>query len=476
MSENPKHPAKKLRELPHIFVLLFCILVLATIATHIVPAGQYVRVVNEGLKIKRTVIDPTSFKYVADTPVGFFDMFVSLELGLIEAANIVFLIFAAFSCLYLIERTGAIDASIALMVRKAKKNPRFSLGLIVVLMAVLSIWGSTGTLSYEEIIAFSPIFVSLSIALGYDALTGVAISVVPVGIGFASATVNPFTIGVAQDIAELPTFSGIVYRCLVLAVMTAFSILYVLHYANRVKKDPSKSFVSDVDYSDFTIDEEKMNTPFTLQRKLSMLALLVGVCVMGYGLIFLGWYINQVAAIFMVVSVVVGLINRWGPNRIASTLCDGLSRGVVAALTVGVARGILVVLTKGNVIDTLIHGCVSLLESLSLYASAIGMLVFQNLLNFLVPSGSGQAAISMPIITPIADLIHLNRQIAVLAFQFGDGFSNLLWPTGFMVIVCAMVKIPLSRYYRWIIPFYAICFLLQAAFIVGAVAINYGPF
>ena len=474
MSENLKPPAKKLRELPHIFVLLFCVLVLATVATHIVPAEQNARVMDEGLK--RTVINPTSFKYVEETPVGLFEMFVSLELGLIEAANIVFLIFAAFSCLYLMEKTGAIDASIALMVRQAKKNPRFSLGLIVVLMTLLSIWGSTGTLSYEEIIAFSPIFVSLSIALGYDALTGVAISVVPVGIGFASATVNPFTIGVAQSIAELPVFSGIGYRCLILAVMTAFSILYVLHYANRVKKDPSKSLVSDVDYSDFTIDDEKMNTPFTLQRKLSMLALLVGVCVMGYGLIFLGWYINQVAAIFMIVSIVVGIINRWGPNRIAGTLCDGLSRGVVAALTVGVARGILVVLTKGNVIDTLIHGCVSLLESLSLYASAIGMLVFQNLLNFLIPSGSGQAAVAMPIITPIADLIHLNRQIAVLAFQFGDGFSNLLWPTGFMVIVCAMVKIPLSRYYRWIIPFYALCFLLQATFIVGAVAINYGPF
>lgn len=474
MSVNSESVAKKIKELPHIFVILFCVIVLSAIATYIIPAGQYTRVMDEG--IKRMVIDPTSFRYIPNTPVGPFAMFVAIELGLIEAANITFLIFAAFSCLYLMEKTGSVDASIALMVNKTKRNPKFSIGLIVVLMIILAVWGSTGTLSYEEIIAFAPIFVALSIALGYDAITGVAISVVPVGIGFASATVNPFTIGVAQTIAELPVFSGLGYRCAVLVVMTTFTIVYVMRYASMVKKDPSKSLVSGIDYSDFTIDDARMNTPFTFQRKLSMLTLFVGVCVMGYGLIFLKWYINQVAAIFMIVSVIVGIINRWSANRIANTLCEGLSKGVLAALIVGVARGILVVITQGNILDTIIHSCVGVLQHLSLHASAIGMLVFQNLLNFLIPSGSGQAAVSMPIMTPIADLIHMNRQIAVLIFQFGDGFSNLLWPTSFMVIVCAMVRIPLSRYYRWIIPFYAICFLLQAAFILGAVAINYGPF
>ena len=279
MSVNSESVAKKIKELPHIFVILFCVIVLSAIATYIIPAGQYTRVMDEG--IKRMVIDPTSFRYIPNTPVGPFAMFVAIELGLIEAANITFLIFAAFSCLYLMEKTGAVDASIALMVNKTKKNPKFSIGLIVVLMIILAVWGSTGTLSYEEIIAFAPIFVALSIALGYDAITGVAISVVPVGIGFASATVNPFTIGVAQTIAELPVFSGLGYRCAVLVVMTTFTIVYVMRYASMVKKDPSKSLVSGIDYSDFTIDDARMSTPFTFQRKLSMLTLFVGVCVMG---------------------------------------------------------------------------------------------------------------------------------------------------------------------------------------------------
>ena len=298
---NVEPEQKKIKELPHIFVILFCVIVVATIATYIIPAGQYQRVMDES--IKRMVIDPSSFKYIPSTPVGIFDMFVAIELGLIDAASITFLIFAAFSCLFLLEKTGAIDASIALMVNKTGKNPKFATIIIVLLMITLSIWGSTGTLSYEEIMAFSPIFVALSIALGYDALVGIGISVVPVGIGFASATVNPFTIGVAQSIAELPMFSGLAYRCVILAVMTLFTIIYVLYYANKVKKNPEKSLVYGIDYSDLAVDKARMSTPFTTQRKLSILTLLVGVFVMGYGLIFLKWYINQVAAIFFIISV-----------------------------------------------------------------------------------------------------------------------------------------------------------------------------
>ena len=467
--KNPK--IKQKREMPHIFVILLIIIVLATICTWIVPAGTYDRILDEASG--REIIDPNSFHYVEQTPVGPFDMFVSIEEGLIEAANITFLIFCAFSSLYLLEQTGAIDAAIALMVRKTRKHPKYANIIIVLCMVILAIWGSTGTMSYEEIIAFIPIFVAVAIALGYDAMVGVAISVIPVGVGFASATVNPFTIGVAQTIAELPMFSGLGYRILILSVMTAITIAYVLWYARRIKKDPSKSLTYGIDMSDMTVDEERMNTPMTIQRKLSLLALLIAVGFMAWGLITQGWYINQCAAIFIILAIVVGIINHWNGNKIASTLVEGMGRGVLGAVIVGVARAVLVVMTKGGIIDTLVHACVSLIENLSLYASGVGMLIFQTLLNFLIPSGSGQAAVSMPIMTPIADIIGMNRQVAVLIFQFGDGFSNMLWPTSFMVIACAMAKIPLSKYYKWLLPFMGILFVTQCLFIFGAIAMNY---
>lgn len=473
MKTQTEPKVKEKKEFPHILVILIFVLAIAAICTWIVPAGAYDRVLDEASG--KMIIDPNSFHYLDKTPVGPFGLFVSLEEGLIEAANITFLIFSAFASLYLLEKTGAIDAAIAMMVKSTQKRPQSATFIIVIIMIILAVWGSTGTMSYEEIIAFIPIFVAVSMALGYDAMVGVAISVVPVGIGFASATVNPFTIGVAQTIAELPMFSGLGYRILVLAVMTTLTIAYTLRYAAKVKKDPTISLTYGVDYSDMQVDEERMNTPLTTARKLSLAVLLIAVGTMAWGLITQGWYINQVAAVFMIMAIAVGIINGWKANKIASVLVEGLSKGVLSAIIVGVARGVLVIMTKGNIIDTLIHSCVSLIEGLSLYASGAGMLVFQTLLNFLVPSGSGQAAVSMPIMTPIADLIGMNRQIAVLIFQFGDGFSNLLWPTSFMVIACAMAKIPLNKYYRWILPFLGMCFAVQLAFVFGAIAMDYGP-
>lgn len=466
-----KASGKKEKVFPHILVVLFVVIFVAMVATYIVPAGQYERIMDEATG--KMVIDPNSFKYIPRTPVGVFETFVSIEEGLIEAANITFLIFCAFSSLYLLDKTGALDASISRMVTVTQEKPQYRTFLLVVLMAILSIWASTGTMSYEEIIAFIPVFIALSYAFGYDALVALGISVIPVGVGFAAATVNPFSIGVAQTIAELPIFSGIKYRIVILIVMTTFTIIYVLRYAAKIKSNPDLSLVKDLDYSDMTIDDERMNTPFTTARKLSILALFVAIAFMAFGLIKLGWYINEVAAIFMILSIVVGLINRWKANRIAEVLVEGLSKAVLSAIVVGVARGILVVISKGNILDTIIHGATSLLQKLSLYGSAVGMLIFQTILNFLIPSGSGQAAVSMPIMTPIADIIGLSRQTAVLAFQFGDGFSNLLWPTGFMLLACTLARVPLNRYYKFMTGWFVISFILQIIFMVIAVNIGY---
>lgn len=462
------------KKYPHVLFILFVVLVCATILTWIIPAGNYERVLNE--ETGKMVIDASSFQYVDKTPVGPLDMFLAVEEGLIDAANITFLIFAAFACMYVLEKTGALDAAISRMVKFTNKNPKYSMAIIAVIMFVLSAWASTGTMSYEEIIAFIPIFTALCLALGYDSITALGISVIPVGMGFASATLNPFSIGVAQQIAELPLFSGLKLRVAILLVMTTFTIVYVLRYATKVKKDPTKSLVYDIDYSDLIMDEERMNTPFTIERKLSILTLFVGIGVMAYGLIRKGWYINEVASIFMIISLLVGIINKWSAKKICDIYVQGLSAGVLSALIVGFARGILMVFSKGNILDTIIFSFANVLQNLSLYVSGLGMLIFQTLLNFLIPSGSGQAAVSMPIMVPLADLIGMNRQIAVLIFQFGDGFSNLIWPTGFMIIACTVARIPLNKYYKFMVPFFAIGFVIQVIFIFIAISIGYGPF
>lgn len=465
--------AKK-REFPHVFVILLTIIIISGILTYLIPAGVYDRVLDEASG--RTVIDPNSFKFIEQTPVNPFYMFVSLIEGLIQASNITMLIFAAFSCLHLIEKTGALDASISLMVQKTKKSPKSATLILVLIMIVLSAWASTGTMSYEEIVAFIPVFLVLCLALGYDALVAVGVSIIAVGCGFSSATVNPFSIGVAQSIAELPLYSGLGYRLFVLVVMTGFTIAYVLLYANKVKKDPSRSIVKDIDYSDVEIDEKRMNTEMTKEHKISLAILFIGILFMAFGLIKLGWYINEIAAIFVIVSILVGIANKWSYNKITHVLVEGLAKGVVSALVVGFGRGILVVLTRGNIIDTVIYSAANLLQGLPPSLNAIGMLIVQTLINFLIPSASGQAAATMPIMIPLADLIGVNRQVAVLAFQFGDGFSNIFWPTGFVLIACTMAKVPVNKYYKWITPYFIMLFVLQVILILGATAINYGPF
>lgn len=465
---------KKKIEFPHVLVLLLAMIIISTILTYIIPAGQYERVLNEATG--RTVINPDSFTYIKNTPVGFFRMLVSIEEGLIAAAPITFMIFMAFASLYVIETTGAIDASIVSMTKRIERNPKTANIMIAIIMTIISFWASTGTLSYEEILAFIPVFITLSMALGYDALVGIGMSFVSVGIGFAAATINPFTVGVAQGIAELPMFSGIGFRFAVLCVMNVTTIFYVLRYANRVKKDPSKSLIADCDFSEFKIEGDRLNTEFTTQRKLTLLALVMGIGIMAYGLIKLHWYINEIAAIFFAITIVVGIINRWRLNELANRFVMGLSKGVLSALVVGFARGVLVVLNKGHIVDTIVHGATGVLQQLNLYLSGIGMLIFQTILNFLIPSGSGQAAVSMPIMAPLADLIGMKRQIAVLIFQFGDGFSNLIWPTGFLLIGCAIGKIPLNKYYKWFLPLFGLCFIIQICFIFFAISIGYGPF
>lgn len=466
--------AKSKREFPHTFIILFSMLVLATIATYLIPAGKYDVVIDEITKKSSIVAD--SFHYIQSSPVGIFDMFLSIVEGMIDGSQIIFFIFIVGASLHIIVQTGAMDASIASMVRLTNKKPALSTLFITFTMIVVSAWASTGTFSFEEMIAFVPIFISLSIALGYDTIVGLAMSLIAVGVGFSSATINPFTIGVAQDIAQLPIGSGIGLRVIILVVMTAITIAYVLVYANKVKKDPSKSLVAGIKVGDLALNEERLSSKFTLGKILALITLVIGIIAIVIGVTTFDWYINEFGAVFLIVAILAGLFNRFSLNKIASTFVVGLERAVMPAMVIGLARGILVVLTKGNILDTIINAFASLLGNLSTYVSSLGMLIFQTLLNFLIPSGSAQAATSMPIMVPISDLLGINRQIAVLIFQFGDGLSNLLWPTGMILIFCSIAKVPVNKYYKFFIPLFGILFLAQIAFVFIALLIGYGPF
>ena len=347
--------------------------------------------------------------------------------------------------------------------------------LIPIIFLCFALAGSTYG-EFETVYGLIPIFVALAIALGYDAVVGMCMSGMAVAVGFASATTNPFTIGIAQSIGELPIFSGMIYRWIVFWVFYLISVYFVMRYAKKVKLDPSKSVVTGEDYSSFQFKSDDLNQPFTGTHKLLLLGMAVTVGVIVYGSLNYGWYLNEMSGIFLISGVISQLVAKKKPGEIGDSLIKASSEMSVAIVVVGLSRTILVILNSGGIIDSIVYGLYLPMKNAHTLAVGELMLVAQNIINFFIPSGSGQATAIMPIMIPLADLAGISRQTAVLVYQFGDGFSNLIWPTGACAIMCGIAKIPLGSWYRFFLPVFGVMFVLQSAFVMIAIAVGYGPF
>lgn len=463
---------KRIRfSVPHTFILLGIIIVLAMIATYIVPAGEFDRMKDP--ETGRTIVIADSYHPVEQSPIGPFEGFVAIEKGMVDAADIIFFVFFSYGFIYLILKTGAFNGAVGALLRRMKDKQKFIIPVSILFFGLL---GATAGM-YEETYGFIPVFMGIAVAMGYDALVGAVVVFVGVATGFAAAITNPFTIGVAQGIAELPMFSGIGLRIIIWIVFMATIIWYIMRYANKVKLNPESSVVYGVEFPMIAsvTQDEVMKTEFTTRHKISILLFVMTIGTVVFTGIKLGWYIEELSGLFILMMVVIGLVSGLSLNQIAETFLEGCSKIVFGALVIGISRTVLIVLQEGCIVDTVVNYLAFSVANLSSYAAAEGMLVVQNLINFFIPSGSGQAATSMPIMAPVADLVGIKRQVAVLAFQFGDGFSNMFWPTA-VATECGIAGIPLNRWYKFMGKLFAIMLLLQVVFIVIAVAIGYGPF
>ncbi|MCG3087727.1 YfcC family protein [Sporosarcina cyprini] len=449
------------------FVLLFFVVLLSAVLTYIMPAGEYDRVEKDG----RTLVVPDSFHWAESSPVGFFHAFTSFHEGMVNAAGIIFFVLIIGGSFGILKATGALDALIVSLTRKLGKR---ELLLIPVLMLF---FGAGGTLMgmAEETIVYIAIVTPLAIALGFDAIVGFAIVSVGANIGFMSAVLNPFNIGVAQSIADLPTFSGIGLRIVLFFTLYSAGVLYVFRYAKKVKTNPELKFIGQLQKD--THENAENMTKLTNRHKWILSLFLFNFIILIFGVIKLGWYITEIAALFLLFGVVIGLIGKLGPNKMADSFIDGAKELIGGALIIGFAQAILVVIQDGKLIDTILYYASSVLGELSPILNAIGMFVVQLFLNFLVPSGSGQAALTMPILAPLSDLVGVTRQTAVLAFQLGDGISNALFPTsGVLLAGLAVAGIPFTRWIKWVFPLICIQIVIAILFLIAAQLIHYGPF
>lgn len=460
---------KRRLAVPHVYILLWALILLFALLSYIIPAGSFEMTAAGG----REVIDPETFQYTEKTPVSMMQFLTALPRGMQQSAQIVFLIFVVGGSFAVLQETRAIDAGIGRLTRALKDKAI----LLIPLMMILFSLGAAAFGMLEELIVFIPIFISVMLAAGYDSITGTAIVLASSGIGFAGAFANPFTVQVSQSIAEVPALSGMWYRLLILLAMLTAGIWYVLHYARKIHKDPKLSSV-------YQIDRERQNTidfdnlpAFGGREKAVLAVFFLALVLLLVGSLRLGWWLDEICGLFIGMAIAVGVVSKMGFNRFGEVFAQGMAEIAAGALVVGFASGILVVMNDSNIINTILHGASVLLGSFPAAIAAVGMYIFQCLLNYLVPSGSGQAAMSMPILAPLADMVDVTRQTACIAFQLGDGISNVFTPTaGSLVASLALAKIPWSKWAKWIAPLIGLEYLIGLVFVVVAQLIHLGPF
>jgi uncharacterized ion transporter superfamily protein YfcC len=338
-------------------------------------------------------------------------------------------------------------------------------------MIAVSFGGSTLGMG-EEFIPLVPIFLMISKRMGYDRIYGLALVLLAADVGFAAATTNPFTVNIAQGIAELPLNSGIGLRVVFYICAISLTIVYVLRYGAKIQRNPSASLMAN---DAFEIDESEHADATFNRRHLFIVA--SSIAIFG-GILFavklLDWWMADMAGGFLLMGLVAAAISRLSPGETTRAFVKGMEDMVVAALVVGFARGIQVVLMDGQILDTVIHSAATLLGTVPRFVAVQGMLVFQTTLNFLIPSGSGQAAVTMPLMAPLSDVLGISRQTAVFAFQCGDGFSNTIVPTGgVLMAMLTLARIPWERWLRFVLPLFLMLMLLSGLFLVIAVSIGY---
>ena len=453
---------------PHVFALMFIITILMAALTWLIPAGQYERV-KEGT-VTKVVAD--SFKLMDSNPQGFWEIFNSVVKGWIQSASMIFMVFFVGGAIRILEETGTIRVGMNRIVHKLKGKELWAVAIIMLLM---SIGGATGVFA-NPVVALIPLGILLAKGLGYDAVVGFAMIYLGSYAGFNVGWGNVFTVGIAHTIAELPMFSGFGVRVFFHIVNLFLTFGFVYLYIKKVQGDPTKSLVYSAETAAEASDHFEEKESMDIRHMICTAIVIIAFGAIIYGSLELKWGIDHYSVVFLMMAVFCGLIGGLGINGTAVSFVKGCGSMAYAALVIGMARAISVVMTDGKIIDTVVY---YLSLPISKYGPVIGanLMFFANIvINFFIPSGSGQAVTVMPIMVPLADLTGITRQVAVQAFQFGDGFTNCFIPTASVVMGClGIAGIAYEKYVKWIFPFIMLQVVLAMVALTVLQLMQWGP-
>lgn len=463
--------------MPHTLVLMFMMMIVALILTWVLPAGSFETYTNEA---GREVVQPGTFalieksgeqslwEIVGSVLHSITELFTAVPRAMADVQGIIFFVLIIGGALAVIRHTGAIEAFMGSIIRRVGDSAFWLIALGVFLFAAAS-----ATLGMaEEYIPLAAILISLCVAMRMDTVAAIGIMVVGYCIGYGATLMNPFTLFIAQNIAELQPGSGMGYRAVIFWPFLAIGIHHVWAYARKVQQDPEASLVYGIESAQ---PPEKGELPaMTGRRRAILAATLVALGVLVYGIVGHGWYLVELGAMFIALSIVVALIAGMSFDDLARNFSLGASELAGTAILIGFARSIALILEDGQVLHTIVNGLASPLVDLPAEFSAVGMLGIQSVMNIFVSSGSGQAYLTMPLMAPIGDLVGITRQVSVLAYQFGDGFMNMIVPTNPVLMgIIGLAGIPYERWFRFVFPLILKLLALAAVAMVVAVMIGY---
>ena len=438
---------------PHPLVLLVGFIMLAAALSYVLPAGQFARQKNEATG--REVVVPGSYQRVPATPVGPLDMLVDIPKGMADAAGVIFLIFLAGGAFTVLDQTGALRHGVDWLLARAHGREVLVIPVISLLFATMGALENMG----EEVVPLIPVLLVLMRRLGYPVITAVAASIGAAIVGAAFSPINPFQVGIAQKLAQLPLLSGGGFRLALLVPALALWIGGTMRHAVRHRVAP-----------ELTVMEVAADAQGAGRHGLVLLLLLVCFSIFGYGVVALGWDFDQMGALFFVLGVGAGLLGGLGLSGTAEGFVTGFRDIAFSALLIGFARAIFVVLEQGHIVDTIVQGMSAPLAHLPVTLSALGMMVVQTALHLPVPSVSGQATLTMPLFAPLADLIGLSRQVVVLCFQYAAGLCELITPTnGSLLAILAICGVRFDQWLKFVAPLYGLLLALGVAGVVAAI-------
>jgi uncharacterized ion transporter superfamily protein YfcC len=449
--------------------LIFSFIVFAQLLSYVVSQGEFDREPFPDNPNRMMVVAGTYDTVAADEQVTLpaWHFLIGITKGLADAQDIIFLIFIVGGVIEILRKSGAIDAVLHRSVARLGHSP----WILILGCFVMFSLGSFTIGMGEEYVPLIPIIVTMCLAMRMDGVVAMGLVWIPYGVGWGCAGINPFGVLIAQNIAGVPLTSGWEFRLVMMTAFLALSFHHLYRYAMKVQRDPAASLVANVDYS--TGFEPPADIAMTASRTVILVVFMLGLVAFVYGAANHGWYINELNAVFLAIGLVAAAIARISPGETSRTFLEGAAKMVAPALIVGFARAIAIVLEDGQIIDTIVYSIAGLLEGQPAEVSAVGMLVVQSLCNFFIPSGTGQAFVTMPIMSPLATLTGVPQQTAVLAFQFGDGFMNMIVPTSALVMgALALGKVPYTAWFRFVGPLMLKILALAAVFLVLSIHIG----